>query len=100
MQSPCSIQEVRDGSWQHSQKPPLMFLIHWAHGLLDRSWESVHRILRGPRLRHLGTGVAAQERETLEDLRASAEEIKGLGLEEIVDHYGAEITLPPRSRPF
>ena len=69
-------------------RPPLMF-IHGAW-LSARSWETFIDYFE-PR----GFDVSAPEwprkERDVEELRASADEIKGLGLAEIVDHYENEI---------
>ena len=72
-----------------TQKPPLMF-IHGAW-LSARSWETFIEYFEA---RGFDTSAPEWPRKKgdVEELRASAEEIKGLGLEEIVDHYEAEIT--------
>jgi pimeloyl-ACP methyl ester carboxylesterase len=72
-----------------TQKPPLMF-IHGAW-LSARSWEMFIEYFEA---RGFETSAPEWPRKKgdVEELRASAEAIKGLGLEEIVDHYAAEIT--------
>ena len=69
-----------------TQKPPLMF-IHGAW-LSARSWETFIEYFEA---RGFDTSAPEWPRKKgdVEELRASAEEIKGLGLEEIVDHYAA-----------
>jgi pimeloyl-ACP methyl ester carboxylesterase len=72
----------------NSPKPPVMF-IHGAW-LSARSWETFMDYFE-PR----GFDVSAPEWPRkdgdVEELRANADEIKGLGLAEIVDHYEDEI---------
>jgi pimeloyl-ACP methyl ester carboxylesterase len=71
-----------------AHKPPLM-LIHGAW-LSARSWETFVDYFEA-----CGFDVSAPEwprkEGDVEQLRASADEIKGLGLTEIVDHYEQEI---------
>ena len=71
-----------------SQGPPLM-LIHGAW-LSARSWETFVDFFE-----HRGYAVSAPEwprkEGDVEELRENAEELKGLGLNEIVDHYEEQI---------
>lgn len=71
-----------------SERIPLM-LIHGAW-LSARSWENF-----GGYFDKRGFAVSAPEwprkEGDVEELRAEADELKGLGIEEIVDHYEAEI---------
>ena len=79
-----------------TQKPPLMF-IHGAW-LSARSWENFIEFFEAR-----GYDVSAPEwprkEGDVEELRESADEIKGLGLDEIVDHYEAEIQASRAARP-
>src|SRR3954468_23319110 len=72
----------------NSDRMPLM-LIHGAW-LSCRSWENFADYFR-----KRGFAVSAPEwprkQGDVEELRAGADELKGLGIEEIVDHYEAQI---------
>jgi pimeloyl-ACP methyl ester carboxylesterase len=73
-----------------TDRTPLM-LIHGAW-LSSRSWENFSRYFRDR-----GFAVSAPEwprkKGDVEELRTASDEIKGLGLTEIVDHYEAQIRL-------
>ena len=74
-----------------AHRPPIMF-IHGAW-LSARSWENLVEILEAR-----GYDVSAPEwprkEGDVEELREATDDIKGLGLGEIVDHYEEQIQRP------
>ena len=77
--------------------PDTIVFIHGAW-LASNSWERFASVLLRARVRDADPRVAAQGRRRRGAARAHSEELAGLGVQEIVDHYAAiiaELTEPP-----